>query len=248
MSPSSFVGDDTPRVKKKHTKMQKYRTKKEYFAPLLSERYYHIYNRTNNKEPLFLSDKFRLLFLQRCKDYLLSFVDIFAHCLLDNHFHLMVKVKHEEVILDHVRHLTKKERTSAQNKLLSEGINEVTLHQTVERQFTRLFTSYAMRFNEHYKRKGNLFHRPFKRVLIESEAHYTFLVYYIHANPMKHGLAVNFREYPWSSYRSILSNKPTHLRRAEILDWFGGREAFIEYHNLGERSWKEDFIYLEMED
>jgi len=159
----------------------------------------------------------------------------------------MARVKLEEEIVSYVEGLAEKERTTAQKKLLIEGSDEVTIHQTVERQFTRLFTSYAMRFNDHFNRKGNLFHRPFKRVMIESEAHFTFLIYYIHANPMKHRLVSNFRQYLWSSYQSILSDKPTQLERAEVIDWFGGKEAFKEYHDFGEKYWRDQLGYLILE-
>jgi REP element-mobilizing transposase RayT len=166
---------------------------------------------------------------------------------MDNHFHLMIRVKSEDEIIRYIKSLAEKRRTAAQKKIFLEGCDEVNLHRVIERQFTRLFTSYAMRFNGFFNRNGNLFHRPFKRVVITSEAHFTFLIYYINANPLKHGLLEDFRNYRWSSYQSILSDGYTHLKRKEILEWFGGRDAFKAYHDLGERYWKENADYLLIE-
>jgi len=34
-----------------------------------------------------------------------------------------------------------------------------------------------------------------------------------------------------SSYLAYFTDKPTKLKRAEVLDWFGGKEAFIDFHS-----------------
>ena len=55
-------------------------------------------------------------------------------------------------------------------------------------------------------------------------------MFYIHANPQKQGFVSDFRFYEHSSYRNILSSKPTKLMREELLSYFGGLDNFIEYH------------------
>jgi len=54
------------------------------------------------------------------------------------------------------------------------------------------------------------------------------LVHYIHFNPQKHGFVADFREWPYSSYHTLLSSKPTRLKRDQVLDWFGGSAKFVE--------------------
>ena len=49
-------------------------------------------------------------------------------------------------------------------------------------------------------------------------------------NPQKHGFVADFREYPYSSYRALLSDKPTRLERDHVLEWYGGRVAFDAVH------------------
>jgi hypothetical protein len=46
-----------------------------------------------------------------------------------------------------------------------------------------------------------------------------------------HGFVKQMSLYPWSSYKSVISDKPTSLRRDDVLTIFGGTENFIFYHN-----------------
>lgn len=55
--------------------------------------YYHICNRAVGSEKLFLSNKDYFYFLEKLKRYLLHVIDIYAFCLIPNHFHLLVKTK-----------------------------------------------------------------------------------------------------------------------------------------------------------
>jgi putative transposase len=82
-----------------------------------------------------------------------------------------------------------------------------------------------------------LFESPFRRKLISSENHFTWLVWYIHANAQRHGLISDFKSWKHSSYHSLISDKPTLLNREEVMNWFGSREDFISFHN-----WAKDDI------
>jgi hypothetical protein len=42
--------------------------------------------------------------------------------------------------------------------------------------------------------------------------------------------------YPWSSFDSILSDKPTKLKRKEIIDLYGNKDEFITYHSQKQNS------------
>jgi hypothetical protein len=56
------------------------------------------------------------------------------------------------------------------------------------------------------------------------------VIFYIHSNIQKHGLNDDFRTYPYSSYLSLISDKPTLLQRDEVLSWFGNKKEFINFH------------------
>ena len=105
-----------------------------------------------------------------------------------------------------------------------------TTHDIVSKQFQKFFQSYAMAFNKQHERVGTLFQTPFKRALIDDEDYFSQLVYYIHANPQLHGLVSDFRKWQWSSYNRMLLDKPSKLRKQEVLDWFGGRKEYQQFH------------------
>ncbi|KQM67225.1 hypothetical protein ASE74_07110 [Pedobacter sp. Leaf216] len=169
--------------------------------PLECETYYHVYNRGNNREIIFREESNYLYFLKLLKKYILPVADVFAFCLLNNHFHLLIRIKEE---------------------------HKITV--SIEKSFSNLFNAYAKAFNKRFDRTGKLFEERFKRKKIEDESYITELIYYIHSNPQKHKLLEDFRVYPYSSYNIILSDKFTALKRNDVVDWFGGLSFFKEYH------------------
>ena len=54
----------------------------------------------------------------------------------------------------------------------------------IVRFMKKLNMGYARYFNEKYKRSGALFQGRYKSVLVTEQAHFTFLPYYIHLNPL----------------------------------------------------------------
>lgn len=205
-----------------------------YYTALHADKVYHVFNRTNNRELLFRTDGDREFFLKRYLLFISPFVNSYAYCLLPNHFHFMIKVKSLEDIASYIESLKPANRTKSQIVFLASPLADRTACKVLEHQFLRLFTSYAIVFNDRHKRKGNLFHRPFKRLEVQNEDHFTHLIYYIHSNPKKHKITSDFANYSWSSFRAFLSDEPTYLLRENVLEWFGGREAFIQFHQLKE--------------
>jgi REP element-mobilizing transposase RayT len=55
--------------------------------------YYHIYNRGNNNENIFIEEKNYSYFLQLLRKYILPVADVYCYCLLKNHFHIVLKIK-----------------------------------------------------------------------------------------------------------------------------------------------------------
>lgn len=169
--------------------------------PLEYDTFYHLYNRGNNSEIIFREESNYLYFLKLLKKYIVPVADVFSYCLLNNHFHLLIKLKESK---------------------------NVTV--SVEQSFSNLFNAYAKAFNKRFDRTGKLFEERFKRKRVEDESYITELIYYIHSNPQNHGLLNDFKAYPYSSYNTILSGKPTSLKRQEVINWFGGLSFYEEYH------------------
>jgi REP element-mobilizing transposase RayT len=177
--------------------------------------YYHIFNRGNNRETIFREQRNYFYFLKLYEKYIPLVADTFAYCLLPNHFHLLVRVK------------TGEENMASGIKIKNPG-----------QQFGNLFNAYAKAFNKVYQRTGSLFEKPFKRIEITSDAYFRRLIAYIHQNPQCHGLIDNFQLWPYSSYQTILSHKPTHIHREDVLTWFGDGKAYQAYHQEMEIVWQ----------
>ncbi|MGN6491819.1 MAG: transposase [Agriterribacter sp.] len=199
----------------------------KYFADFSEDGIYHVYNRTSNHESLFLTDDNRHFFLNQYQKYLSSYLDTYCWCLLPNHFHFLVKVKPETSIRSYLDNIELKALSITEKGFLQKGISTSEL---VEYAFKRFFQSYALAFNKVHNRTGNLFYKPFKRVQINDNSHFAQAVIYIHANPVKHNIIKDFSKYYWSSWNSYMSNTPSKLLREEVLEWFGGKDAFIKAH------------------
>lgn len=57
--------------------------------------YYHVYNRGNNRGMIFFHERDYAHFLNQFSKYLKSSIEIYAHCLMPNHFHFFVKIKNK---------------------------------------------------------------------------------------------------------------------------------------------------------
>jgi REP element-mobilizing transposase RayT len=66
--------------------------------PLLYNTYYHIYNRGNNGENIFIQERNYDHFMNLYAKFIEPISETFGYCLLRNHFHVLVKIKSEEEI------------------------------------------------------------------------------------------------------------------------------------------------------
>ncbi len=100
----------------------------------------------------------------------------------------------------------------------------------VSNSISNLFNAYSRYFNIKYDRSGKVFTERFKRKPILADAYFSKLIDYIHKNPEKHELVDDFRDYAYSSYWLHLIDQPTRLKVKEVLDWFGGRDEYVNFH------------------
>ncbi|WP_268848700.1 transposase [Flavobacterium aestivum] len=171
-----------------------------------SGQYYHIYNRGNNKENVFVEERNYRFFLEKMKKYLLPIADVYAYCLLKNHFHIVLRIKDKMELSDNLK-------------------------EKVHLPFSNFFNSYAKSINKAYNRTGSLFQEHLQRNRIENEEYLKQLIVYVHLNPVKHNFTKSFDTYLHSSYRSFMSDKETSIDRDFILELFGGLENFKFYHD-----------------
>lgn len=187
--------------------------------------YFHIYNKGVNGINLFYNSGNYEYFLRLYELHINPVADTFAWCLLGNHFHLLVRIKEVEEVTEG------ENLTGFQNLSGFEGREKEEKYSLwVSKRFSNLFNAYAKALNKQRDRRGTLFERPFRRKLVDSERYFRQLVVYIHSNPVHHGFTDNYKDYPWSSYGTIVSAKPTNLQRNQLLDWFDGQGNFVATH------------------
>jgi len=75
-----------------------------------------------------------------------------------------------------------------------------------------------------------LFQHPFGRVTITNNRQFWNVIAYIHQNPQKHKFIEDFRDWKYSSYEILIADQPTKLRRDTFLDWFGGKQQYLDVH------------------
>ncbi|MBI4810051.1 MAG: hypothetical protein HY800_01110, partial [Ignavibacteriales bacterium] len=134
--------------------------------PLLDHgKYFHIYNRGNNDENIFIEKRNYHYFLSLYEKYILSVADTFAFCLLRNHFHLFVRIMTEGEIIKGV---------DLQGFENLEGLKMPD----PTNQFSNLFNAYAKAINKAYGRTGALFEKRFRRKEVTSPAYFKSLIHY----------------------------------------------------------------------
>ena len=184
--------------------------------PINGDTFYHVYNRGINGESIFKEARNYQYFLNLYHKYISPVADTYAYCLLNNHFHMLVRTRAAEEILT-VLGKNKKDK-------------QKSLSFYISNQFAKFFNSYAQAINKSSGRTGGLFETPFRRIEVNEDSYFSELVWYIHCNPQKHGLVSDFKNYPYSSYKSHLSEKPTKLMREDVISWFGDKEGCIKFH------------------
>jgi REP element-mobilizing transposase RayT len=212
--------------------------------PLLYDTCYHIYNRGVNRANIFIEERNYDYFMKLYARHIAPVAETFAYCLLRNHFHLLVRIKSEEEIFPTT---SKALRVSlASQDLSGQGAfgNRVVpstkplgperegskYEKYPSKKFSDFFNAYAKAINKAHNRTGSLFQHPFGRVPVTSERQFWNVIAYIHQNPQKHRFVRDFREWKYSSYGVLLSEKPTFLQRETVLDWFGGKDQYLALH------------------
>ena len=183
---------------------------------LYLDTFYHIFNRGNNRENIFIEDPNFQFFMQLYSKYIPPIADTMAYCLLRNHFHLFVRIKPAAEILDSLDMCA-----TDKNRLLH----------SPSRQFSNFFNAYTKVINHTYHRTGSLFQHPFKRIPVFDELHVCRLITYIHQNPQRHGFVNDFREWPYSSYHAQCSNEETSLTGGVVPRFFHDPKEYLKAHS-----------------
>ncbi len=201
-------------------------------APFLCDQSYHLVFKSIGGLLLFKHVLNRTFFLRRFSFFLGPVLICKAYCQLDNHVHFVVQIKKVELLHQSIIAVPDETKTVSMKKFLHDPGRVVLIDELIERQVNRFMVSYTNSYNKVYNRKGGLFQSPFRRSVITGENRLQQSIIYTHANPQKHGLTTDFRSYPYSSYREILSGEYRFVDGFSVLYFFGGITNFIEQHRL----------------
>lgn len=198
-------------------------------VPLIEGEYYHIFNRSINKEPILSTTKDckrataalnfymyknppvrlshflargpdkRKEIIKNLEENYPRIVEIIAYCFMPNHFHLLLK------------------------QVQDRGIST----------FISLFqNSYTRYFNTKYQRDGHLFKGQFKAVRIEDDEQLLHLTRYIHLNPYSSFVVrdlTQLENYSFSSLPEYLGNKQGFCHKKIVIDKFRNIEDFKNF-------------------
>lgn len=118
------------------------------------------------------------------------------------------------------------------------NLQEKLLEWVVSERLRILMMSYAKAINKQEKSSGSLFQKKFRRKVIFEDIYWQHLILYLHRNPIHHGRALILEDWIWTSFQSLLSDKPTRLCRQQVFDLFGGQEKFLAAHRQHIIEWK----------
>ena len=175
---------------------------------------YHVFNRGNNKEDIFKEEKNYHYFLSLLQKYVLPVAEIYAYCLLKNHFHLVVRIKDADLLADKYK----------EKPYLG---------------FSNHFNAYTKSINKMYNRTGSLFQEHLHRKRVEDDEYLTQLIAYVHLNPVKHGFTDDFKNYRYSSYNAYMSDKPTNVSCDYVKSLFGDTTNFEYWHSFNKLVFEE---------
>ena len=194
---------------------------------------YHIYNQGNNKRRIFFKNENYLFFLKKIGKYVSPYSDIIAWCLMPNHFHLMVLVKEEKILIE------------SNTVTMSHGVTKVigvTKTRTFNDSIGIMLRSYTRAINKQENFSGKLFREKTKaecincfngitpaftesKINIQSpEKQYPQACFnYIHQNPVKAQLVKNENDWEFSSAKDY-----ANIRKGKLVNKKVAFE-YIEY-------------------
>jgi len=192
-------------------------------------KYYHIYNRSNNYETVFKSIENYDYFIRKYRKYLAFHFDTIAYCLMPTHFHFLVFVKD----------IDRKDKPEDISEI--EFIDSIMLY--IKKKTGLLLSSYAKAINKRYNRHGSLFKGHTKALEVDDESYLLSLISYIHQNPIRAGLVHSLDEWYFSSYREYIDQDRSDFISKEIVySYFRTIDEFKKHSeilldNINEKYW-----------
>ena len=169
---------------------------------LLIDEFYHVYNRGNNKQPIFFKKNNYLFFLRKIREQLSPCSNIINYCLMPTHFHIIIQANEKSI----------SERKSFGGKPMQEFAYRVGM----------LLSSYTQAINIQNNTTGSLFQQKTKAKILSEEVEGIIQNYlencffYVHNNPFEAGLVASLHDWLYSSYLDYIGKRNDTLCDKEI--------------------------------
>jgi REP-associated tyrosine transposase len=199
---------------------------------------YHIYNRGNNKLPIFFNGNNCLHFLKKVRKEIVPHCDILAYCLMPNHFHFLVQVR--SLLAQAFKQIDIKESIS-QNGRISVQSERHPLSSAIG----ILLSSYSQAVNKQNGTTGSLFQQKTKAKFLDNVDLARTVFHYIHQNPVEAGLVKHMEDWHFSSFRDYAGLRKGNLCNQELaFELFGfDKRSFYEesYRAIQEKEMRDIF-------
>ncbi len=198
-------------------------------VPIAQDEYYHIFNRGNNKQQIFLDNRdwIRFLFLIIHLQSPITFPKISRQV---SHF---VKNRAFDIKSNDMEKIAKERYVELVSFALMPNHFHLAVHEFKDggtaNYMQRVLCAYTKYFNTKYERSGHLFQGPYKAVHIEDNKQLLYLSTYIHKNPRELSEWKNREHlYPWSSYQDYTGENRWGklLQQDIILDQFSNKQEY----------------------
>ena len=158
---------------------------------------YHIYNRGNQQQNIFIDRDNYIYFLEKVRKYILPRCELLCWCFMPNHFHFLVYANEKST------QLIPKTPVPIQN--LTEGIR-------------LLLSSYTKGLQKQQGFKGNLFQQKTKAKAVSgNDTSYAVTAFhYIHQNPYKANLVNKMDDWEFSSFTDYLGKRNERLSNQKL--------------------------------
>jgi REP element-mobilizing transposase RayT len=203
-----------------------------YHGPLIPGETYHLFSRAVGFEKIFYSDENYRYFLSRYEHHISPIADLYTYALIPNHFHLLPRIKPVETIAQYYEVIKQKPYHPV----------ETDLSDFIMERFSNWLNGYTKAFNKMYRRKGALFMDYLRRSPSKNDSDFCNYVFYLHKNAVHHNLTQNIGDWKWDGYTALTGNLPTFLLREDLLNFFGGKEGFIRFHQRPVKLKGEDWM------
>lgn len=133
--------------------------------------YYHIYNRGNNSQKIFFKRKNYLFFLKKLRENITPFASIIAWCLMPSHFHIVVYVHNNKLVVESdalstssSRHPSYSQATTASGGLPTQSLNNRSKakQKTFNQSFGHMLSAYTKALQKQENFTGSLFQKRTK--------------------------------------------------------------------------------------